>query len=190
MARYRQKPTQRAVNKRRKNSRASKNELVPPRTLEEFFAMPELDQEFWSNVGQVVTEMRAGASRSKASRKFGLDPRKVSQVARPALRKLRNGRWAAKTHDHLLRVLVIPTREGLREIGINDSRQATFLGEYWNAVERYLSTGDASALWEFRGKYIIDANPKRIPLLTDLRELNRLGSAGVLSFESIYARAA
>ncbi len=61
----RQKPRQRAVNTRRKKFRTSKNEFVPPRTLEEFFAMPERDQEFWSNVGQVVTEMRAGASRSK-----------------------------------------------------------------------------------------------------------------------------
>ncbi len=106
------------------------------------------------------------------------------------MRKLRNGRWAAKTHDHLLRVLVIPTREGLQEVGVRDSRQSTLLGEYWNAVERYLSTGEASALRPLRGKYIIDAVGKRVPLLTDLHELDRLGSAGILSFESIYARAA
>jgi anti-anti-sigma regulatory factor len=64
------------------------------------------------------------------------------------------------------------------------------IGKYWNAVDRYRDTGDASALREFRGKHIIDANGKRIRLLTDLGELDRLGSAGLLSFETLYARAA
>jgi hypothetical protein len=90
----------------------------------------------------------------------------------------------------LLRALVIPTRKGLREIGIRDFHQASLLGKYWTAVERYRDTGDASALREFRGKYILDANGKRFRLLTDLRALDRLGSAGVLSFESLYAKAA
>jgi hypothetical protein len=135
--------------------------------------------------------MRAeGVSLPKASREFGLDPRTVQRLARPALRKLRNGHWAANSFDRLLRVLVIPTREGLQEVGVRDSRQASLLGKYWTAVERYRDTGDASALREFRRKYIIDTHGKRHRLLTDLRALDRLGSAGVLSFESLYGRAA
>jgi hypothetical protein len=175
---------------RRVSHRSTKRQFVPPRTLEEFFAMPERDQEFWGNVGQVITEVRAGASLRQASHKFDLDQRRVSQAARPALRKLRNGRWVAKSNDRLLRVLVIPTRKGLREIGVDDFRQASLIGRYWTAVERYRDTGDASALREFRGKYVIDANGRRFRLLTDLQALDRLGSAGVLSFESLYARAA
>jgi hypothetical protein len=89
-----------------------------------------------------------------------------------------------------LRVLVFPERKGLREVGIRDSRQASLLGEYWTAVERYRDTGDTSALREFRGKYIVDADGKRDGLLTDLRALDHLGSAGLLSFETLYARAA
>ncbi|MGA2859625.1 MAG: hypothetical protein ABSE40_22375 [Candidatus Sulfotelmatobacter sp.] len=152
--------------------------------------MRELDQEIWRNVVQAVTEMRAGASRRQAALKFDLDPRKMLQRAPSALRKLRNGRWVAKPHDRLLRVLVIPTRKGLREIGVRDSRQASLLGKYWTAVDRYRDTGDASALREFRGKYIIDTDGKQHRLLTDLRALDRLGSAGVLSFETLYAKAA
>jgi hypothetical protein len=95
----------------------------------------------------------------------------------------------AKASDRLLRVLVVPTREGLREIAVRDSRQATQIAKYENAIQRYLQTGDDLALRKFRRKYIIDANRKRIPFLTDLRELDRLGSAGVLSFESLYAKA-
>jgi hypothetical protein len=140
--RTRQKTTKRP-------STRAKSGFIEPRTLEEFFAMSERDQEFWGNVGQMVTEIRAGASRRQAARKFGLDPRTVQPLARSAMRKLRNGRWAARTHDRLLRVLVIPTRTGLREIGVRDSRQASLLGKYWTAVERYRDSGDASAPEDF-----------------------------------------
>jgi hypothetical protein len=189
MARHHPKPRP-AVNTRRKKFRTWKNKFVPPRTVEEFFAMSERHQDLWKNIGQAVTEVRTGASLRQASRKFSLDPRTVRRIARPALRKLRNGRWSARAHDSLLRVLVIPTHEGLHEIGVRDSHHATLLGEYWNAVERYLSTGESSALRIFQGQHIVDASGERVPLLTDLHELDRLGSAGVLSFESIYARAA
>ena len=90
----------------------------------------------------------------------------------------------------MLRVLVSPSRTGLREIGGRDSRQSSQLGQYWTAVERYRDTGDGSALREFRGQHIVDASGKRVRLLTNVHELDRLGSAGVLSFESLYARAA
>jgi hypothetical protein len=184
------KQSRRRANKHRTPRRSKKNRFVEPKSVEEFFAMSEDDQELWKNTEQGVTEVRGGASARQAARKFNLDPRGFLQLARPALRKLRNGRWAAKTHDRLLRVLVIPTRKGLREIGTRDSRQASQLGKYWTAVDRYRDTGDGSALRGLKVKYIIDANGKRVRLLTDLGELDRLGSAGVLSFETLYARAA
>jgi hypothetical protein len=168
----------------------AKRKFAPPRTVEEFFAMSERDRDIWRHIGQVVTEMREGASRRRAAQKFGLDPRTVQQLARPALRKLRNGRWVAKPHDRLLRVLLIPTRKGLREIGVRDSRQASLLGRYWAAIERHRDAGDSSALREYRGKHIVDAKGRRVQLLTNLPELDRLGSAGVLSFETLYAGAA
>ena len=89
-----------------------------------------------------------------------------------------------------MRVLSLPSARGLIEVGLRDSRQATVIGKYWNAVDLYRDTGDGSALVAFRGTYITDAEGKRVPLLTDLSELDRLGSAGVLSFESLYARVA
>ena len=170
--------------------RSAKMKFVPPKTVEEFFAMSEPDRDLWNNIGQVVTEMREGTSRRKASQKFGLDPRTVQKLAGPALRKLRNGRWVARPSDPLLRVLMIPTRKGLREIGVRDFRQASLLGRYWTAVDLYRDTGDASGLREFRGKYIIDTGGKQRRLLTDRATLDHLGSAGLLSFETLYARAA
>ena len=132
--------------------------------------------------------MRAeGTSLKRAAKEFGLDPRTVIRWAKPALRKRRDGRYVAKSKDTLLRVLTVPSPEGLREIAVRDSRQASRLGEYWAAVQKYLATGDNSALEKFRRKRITDASRKRIPLLTNLKELDRLASAGVLSFESLYA---
>jgi len=141
------------------------------------------DQLFWNNVGAIVTDVRRRASLNQSSRAHGLDARKVRQAAASAFRKLKNGRYTAKDVDHILRVVLLPGRKGLREVGVADSRQASLVGKYWNAVERYRDPpGDASLLRAFRGKYIIDANGKRIRLLANLRELDRLGSAGVLSF--------
>jgi len=158
--------------------------------LEEFLAMPTRRQELWDAIGQVTTEVRLGATLTQASRKFDIDPRTVQRLAKPALRKLKNGRWAAKKSDRLLRVLPLPNREGLIDIGVGDSRQSTVIGKYWNAVDLYLRTGDASSLQAFQGNDIIDADGKPVPLMTDIRELDRLGSAGSLSFESLYARVA
>jgi hypothetical protein len=164
--------------------------FVRPRTVKDFFAMSKQDQDLWNNVGQVVTELRAGNSLAQASRKFGVDPHIVQRLAAPALRKLRNGRWAATKYDHLLRVLAHPSRKGMHELGVRDSREASVIGRFWSAVERYQTTGDDSALRALPRKYVIDANGKRLRLLTNLRELDRLASAGVLSFETIYGRSA
>lgn len=124
----------------------------------------------------------------KASREFGVDPNLVVKLGRSALRKQKNGRYVARKGDRLLRVLSVLTIDGKHEIALRDSRQASVIGSHWDAVQRYLQTGDASALRKLHGKKITDASRKRHLLLTDLDELNRLGSAGVLSFESLYGR--
>jgi hypothetical protein len=176
-----------------KTSRRSgpKGKLASPRTANEFFALPAHAQDKWTRITHVISRMRAeGVSLPEGSREFGLDPRTVRRLAPSALRKLRNGRWAARTHDRLLRVLVIPTGDGLREVAVRDSRQASLLGEYWAAVQRYLETGDESVLRKIRRKTITDSMGKRVRLIKDLAELDRQGSAGVLSFESLYAKAA
>ena len=178
------------LNKSPNFRRSARKRFVPPRSLEEFLALPERDQQLWGDIGQVTTEVRLGASLRQASLKFGVDPRTVQRLAKPALRKLKNGRWAAKKHDQLLRVLPLPGRQGLAEVGVLDSRQATVIGKYWNALDLYRDTGDASVLQQFKGEYITDVDGERVRLLTDLHELDRLASAGVLSFESLYARVA
>ena len=92
----RTKHTQRKTGQKRRSSPAARK-FVPPRTVEEFFAMPESSRETLIGVAGAVSKMRADRiSLTKASREFGVSPRTVKRLAAPALRKLSNGQYAAK----------------------------------------------------------------------------------------------
>lgn len=184
------KDARRKVNKPRRSPKRTKKSFTVPRTAKEFFTMPERDQDLLTRVPQAVSEMRDGSSLPQAANKYGLTRRQIMRFGGKALRKRKNRRYAAKSYDRLLRIVVIPTSDGLLEVATMDSREASRAGRSSAAVERYLQTGDDSALRSLHRQYVTDANGKKIPLLTDLRQLDRLGSAGELSFESFYARSA
>ena len=170
---------------------SKKSPSVAPKNFDQYRAKSERSQDLWARVTHVVSKMRANrVSLRQASREFGLAPQTVIRWGGSALRKRKNGQYVAKASDRLLRVLVIPTSKGLQEVAVMDSRHASDLGKYWDAVQGYLETGESSALRKFGQKRIKDANGVRISLITDVQELDRLGSAGVLSFESLYAKAA
>jgi hypothetical protein len=169
----------------------TRNKHVAPRSAEQYFAKPPRFREVWNRITQVITKMRSHKiSLQQASLELGVDPRTVVRHCAAALRKSANGRFAAKSSDRLLRVLVIPSHVGTREIAVRGSRPASQLAKYWAGVQKYLQTGNTSGVKGFRGTKIVDANGHQISLITDLRKLDRLGSAGIFSFESIYARVA
>jgi hypothetical protein len=160
--------------------------LRRPTTPRQYYAMSQRDQEIWDSVVHVISRMRDGVSLNRASEEFGITSSTVIELGRPALRK-RNGQYVPTKTDRLLRVVTALTVKGKEVIATRDSRQASLVGGHWAAVQRYLQTGDHSALLRFQGTKVIDANKKRHLLLTNLKEIDRLASAGVLSFESIYA---
>lgn len=159
-----------------------------PRTADQFFRMPESMQELYLLDLELVGLVRGGLSRPKAMKQLNLTRAQVDRFVSEAFRKLKNGRHVVKAYDRLLRVVMVITEDGLREVATRDSRQASKAGKHSAAVSRYLQTGDTSALAHFEGAYVIDAKGEQIPLLTDLEELEGLGSAGALTFESLYAR--
>jgi hypothetical protein len=151
--------------------------------------MPDKIKDIWDMVIDVVAKMRTeGVSLQKAA-EGKIDPRTVKRWAASALQKTSDGKWSAKKGDTLLRILQMPTPDGLRAVGIRGSRQASKLAKFSNAVQKYIQTGDASDLSQFQGKSIKDADGVEHLLITDRKQLNRLGSARVLTFESLYARA-
>src|SRR5271155_5868267 len=110
----------------------------PPETAEQYFALSKSAQGRWNGITHVVSKLRVGdAALWEISPEFDVDPRTVVRHAKTALSKLPNGRYAANPTDNLLRILVLPTNDGLREVAIHDSREASVLSNYWAAVEKY-----------------------------------------------------
>jgi hypothetical protein len=157
-----------------------------PTSLRQYDAMSSEGQQEWDSLAHVISSVRDGVPLRRASKEFGISSSKVLKLGRSALRK-KNGRYVATKTDHLLRVVSILTAKGKKEIATRDSRQASLIGSYWAVVQRYLQSGDDSTLAKFKKTRVIDASGKRHALLTNLNELNRLASAGVLSFESLYS---
>jgi hypothetical protein len=76
--------------------------------------------------------------------------------------------------------------DGVIALDISDSRAATMIGEYWNAVNRYLRTGRVDALRRFAGKDV-RVGRTRHRFVTDPLALDRLANAGEVRFEDLYA---
>ena len=177
----------------RKNSRRSpsksRSNAWNITTIEQFFALSQRAQDMVLALPEAVSLMRSyGSPARRAAGAAGVSPSTLIRRGGSALKKLDNGRYAAKPNDRLFRPVTVVSEDGRVDVATRNFREASKAGKHSSAVERYVDTGDDSALRRFRGKYIIDAQGNRIVLLTDLDELDRLGSAGELSFESLYPR--
>lgn len=179
------------ISKKRKSKRTSRirqrGHFGKPNTARQYFLLSPKNQEIWNSIGHVISKVREGMTLPKAAKEFGLSPKTVIALGRSALRKQKSGRYVAKKTDQLLRVVNVLTTQGRIEIATRDSHQASVVGGHWAALQRFLQTGDDSPLQTFKNKKVVDAKGRRHLLLTDLNELDRLGRAGVLRFESIYA---
>jgi hypothetical protein len=182
--------TLRSKSARKRTTRRKKIPLAP-RNADEFFAKPEEFQTDWEDMLRVIKRMRADSlSLRKAAQQEGVSPQVVTQLSGRALKKRNNRSYAATHRDSLLRVVLLPTSSGMRELALRDSQAASLVGRYHAAVKEAVLFGHYSGLREFKGRTVKDASGIRIPLITDPDELVRLASAGVLTFNSIYARSA
>jgi len=172
---------------RRSKSKSDARTLI---TVEQFFALGERNREIEIAVANGISLMRArDISASEAAQSVGIPRGTLIRRSGSALQKLDNGRYAAQPHDDLFRVVIVVSEtRGPVEVATRDSREASKAGKHSAAVQRYLETGDDSALRQFKGKHITDAEGNRVALLTNLDELDELGAAGELSFESLYPR--
>lgn len=104
-------------------------------------------------------------SLSKASEISGISPKTVIRSTN-ALKSV-NGIWRVKKYDRIPRVMSI--NEDGREawIAVNDSRTASIIGKYHNAVKNYFDTGDLTYLKPFKGRTIKDSDGNTNTLETD-----------------------
>jgi hypothetical protein len=105
---------------------------------------------------EVLSEARRGkGSLSKLARARGMGPKTVRRAS-GAFRKV-GGRWLPTRSDRVERWLKSYENGSRVEVLVRDSRTASLLSRYSNAVGRYFQTGDPSGLEEFRGRMYRDA---------------------------------
>ncbi len=126
--------------------------------------------------------MRAeGVSFTHAAELAGISRGAVLRRVGGTLRRTRSGRYVAKSADRMRRDLQVLTTRGLKTLDLRGSRVASTVGEHWNAVHRFLETGDTSVLRPFRGKAVAGYRLETRPAV-----IERLGHRGELSFEDLY----
>jgi len=85
--------------------------------------------------------------------------------------KKANGKLVVKRWDGIKRVMRINTEGKEKSIEIKDSRTASVVGRYHNAVKQFLNTGDKTKLQKFRNKKVKDSKGKLHKLETDPQKI-------------------
>ena len=117
---------------------------------------------------------------ARAARRAGVEPSTVRFWAGKAF----GPTGSVNPADRLLRELLIVSDGRTMQVDVRGSRQAAVVAAYWNAVSRFLETGDTRLLTKFEGKTVAGH-----VLETDLDVLEDLALSGGLQFEDIYALA-
>lgn len=131
--------------------------------------------------------MRQGISLTEAASLTGTTVPTVLRHVGRAITQLPNGRYQAKPWDRFQRSVRILTASGPERITVKDSRTASKIGRYWNAVDNFVLNGDSQALERFSRKFF-QVNGVKHQFLTDLDLIERLAFAGEISFEDLYAK--
>ena len=127
---------------------------------------------------EVLKKMRTkGYSITKASREVGIKPKTVLKHTN-AVKKVGTW-WKAKRYDKIERTMRIASNGREYFVDTRDSRNASKLGKYQNALKIFYNTGDESVLIPFKNKRIRDSkgkwhtletNPDKLWDIADVRE--------------------
>jgi hypothetical protein len=120
--------------------------------------------------------MRKGSSLTDAAKEVGIDRRTARRHLGNALHK-RGGRDQAKPADRIPRSMGINSHGKQIVVTVNDSKTASMIGQYHNAVRQYLNTGDDSALKKFKNVTVIDSTGTKHRLETDGKKIQAIEAA-------------
>ena len=124
-------------------------------------------------------------SLTAVAKRSGTTLKTIRRYAKPTLR-IRSGRLDVAPTDRIVRELRFLDSKGQIEITVRNSRDASRVARYSNAVRRYVIFGDDSQLQKFKGKSI-KIGGQSLEFVTDPVLLNRLARAGEISFLDIYS---
>lgn len=119
-----------------------------------------------------LSKVRHGETLTRAAKEAGTTPNTVAKYAGENLHHER-GRVVASRFDRLFRVMNVVTTEGVQELPLRSSRQASLVGEHANAVKKFLLSGDDEPLDKFRGVKVAGRELEVRPEI--LEELQRTG---------------
>ncbi len=85
-----------------------------------------------------------------------------------------NGKPVVKKWDRIKRVMRVNTGGKEKSVEIQDSRTASVVGRYHNAVKQFLNKGDKTKLSKFRNKKVRDSKGKLHQLETNPDEIIRI----------------
>ena len=123
---------------------------------------------------------------SAAAKTEGIDPRTVLRYVGSALyRRGRDQDYRATGYDRNPRTLHFITTQGIVPVTVHDSRTASVIAAYMNAVRTFIYRGDSSAVEGFKGESF-QASGVTYEFVTDTDTLARLADAGVLAMEGLY----
>lgn len=133
-----------------------------------------------------VRELNRGRSLTVAARSVRLSPNDLRKtLKRLRLVKRKGKRWIFK--DDRPRRIPAMTGGRTRNLTVRGYEQASFVGEYHQAVGKFLETNDAKSLKPFEGRTVQAANGRRYVLETDPNALHRIAAMDTPSFIEIYA---
>ncbi len=123
-------------------------------------------------------------SATEAAKRSGTTLKSVRKYAGAAL-ELKDARWNVRQTDRIPRDMLFLEPKGYISLHVSNSRDATRIAKYHNALRRYLLRRELRELQEYVGKSIrirgID-----YPFLTDPAIINRLVRGGAVNFLDIY----
>jgi hypothetical protein len=121
--------------------------------------------------------MRQGSPLAVAAREIGIDPRTVTRHLGKVLAKRSDGKYHAKPTDRISRSMVIYSQGKQTAITVPDSKIASIIGQYFNAVRKYLNTGDNSEVKKFKNIIVVDSDGNKYRLETDAKKIQAIESA-------------
>jgi len=135
----------------------------------------------------VLARMRRSRLKLKAASKTqGIDPKTVRRYVGSALRAQgTKGNYRATKYDRIPRQLNFPTSTGQLELTIRDSRTASRIGEYLNAIRSYLYSADIGPIASFLHKSF-KSGGVTYRFVVEPKTLDRLGHAGLLVVDGLY----
>lgn len=125
---------------------------------------------------EVLSRVKRGQSLTKASRELHISVKTVLKNT-SAFKKVRR-KWIPKEYDRISRVMNVYENGKQVSIEIDDSRTASKIGKYNNAVKQFLTTGDKKVLEEFKksfkdaqGKlHYFEINPNKLTEIMEAQE--------------------